>query len=83
MHIALALAYPFRMNLRIKFLLYGLLAIYIINVIRIALVGLVYTEYKNINIDHHLVFNIVAYILIFSMMVYSIKLNSINDNTRT
>ncbi len=83
MHIALALSYPFRINLRRKYLLFGLLAIYTINVIRIAAVGVVYTEVKNINIDHHLIFNIVAYILIFAMMVYSIKLNSKNENTRT
>ncbi len=83
MHVALALSYPFRINLRRRYLLYGLLAIYTINVIRIAAVGVVYTEIKNINIDHHLIFNIVAYLLIFMMMVYSIKLNSKDENTRT
>lgn len=83
MHIALALSYPYRINLRRKYLLYGLLAIYTINVIRIAAVGIVYTEIRNINIDHHLIFNIVAYLLIFVMMVYSINLNTKNENTRT
>jgi exosortase/archaeosortase family protein len=82
-HAALALSYPFRINLRRKYLFFGLLAIYIINVIRIAAVGIVYTEYRNIDIDHHFIFNVIAYILIFTMMVYAIRINSKNENTRT
>lgn len=76
MHIALALSYPFKINIRRRYLIGGLLAIYTINVIRIAAVGWVYTEYKGINIDHHLIFNIVAYLLIFIMMVYTIRINN-------
>lgn len=83
MHIAIALSYPFKINIRRKYLFGGLLAIYLINVIRIAAVGWVYTEYKGINIDHHLIFNIIAYILIFTMMVYTIRLNTKHENTRS
>ncbi len=82
MHIALALSYPFKINIRRKYLFGGLLAIYLINVIRIAAVGWVYTEFRGINIDHHLIFNIIAYFLIFIMMVFTIKLNNKNENTR-
>jgi exosortase/archaeosortase family protein len=83
MHIALALSYPFKIKLRRKYLFFGLLAIYTINVIRIASVGIVYTEYRNIQIDHHFIFNVIAYILIFAMMVYAIKTNTKHENTRT
>lgn len=83
MHIALALSYPFKYKIRRLYLVLGLLIIYLINVIRIALVGVAYTNYRNVNIDHHFVFNVIAYFVIFGMLVFTIKLNQKNENTRT
>lgn len=83
MHIALALSYPFKAKIRNYYLFLGLMVIYIINCIRIAAVGVAYTEYRNIDIDHHLIFNIIAYFVIFVMMVYAIKLNQQHENIRS
>lgn len=83
LHIALAISYPFKYKIRRYFLLGGLVLIYTLNVIRIGLVGLAYTEWKNLQIDHHLIFNIIAYFIIFAMMVLAIRLNHKNENTGT
>ncbi len=82
MHIAIAYSYPFNSQIRRNYLFWGLLAIYIINIVRIAAVGWVYTEYRGINIDHHLIFNIISYLLIFIMMIYTIKLNNRDEDIR-
>ncbi len=82
MHIAIAYSYPFNRQIRRNYLFWGLLAIYIINIVRIAAVGWVYTEYRGINIDHHLIFNIISYLLIFIMMIYTIKLNNRDEDIR-
>ncbi len=83
MHIALALSYPFVAKIRNYYLSIGLLIIFLINCVRIAAVGVAYTEYRNINIDHHLIFNIIAYFVIFAMMVYAIRLNQQHENIRS
>ena len=83
LHIALALSYPFRYKLRRKYLFIGLAVIYIINCIRIAAVGIAYTEFRNINIDHHFIFNVFAYFIIFAMMVTAFRTNQKHENIRS
>lgn len=83
LHIGLALSYPFKYMLRRKYLFGGLAIIFILNCIRIAAVGIAYTEYRNINIDHHFIFNVIAYLIIFAMMVFAIRTNQNHENTRT
>lgn len=83
LHVGLALSYPFKYKLRRAYLLGGLLLIFLINCIRIAAVGIAYTAYRNINIDHHFIFNIIAYFIIFAMMVFAIRTNQKHENTGT
>lgn len=83
LHVALAFSYPFKYLVRRYFLIGGLILIYILNVVRIGLVGIAFTEWRNIKVDHHLVFNIIAYFIIFAMMVYTIKLNQKDEDTRS
>jgi exosortase/archaeosortase family protein len=81
--IALALSYPFKYLVRRTYLFVGLLIIYILNILRISAVGIAYTELSNINIDHHFIFNIISYFVIFAMMVIAIRFNEKYENTRT
>lgn len=81
--IALALSYPFKYLVRRTYLIAGLLIIYILNILRITAVGIAYTELSNINIDHHFIFNIISYFVIFAMMVIAIRFNEKYENTRT
>lgn len=81
--IALALSYPFKYLVRRVYLFVGLLIIYILNILRISAVGIAYTELSNFNIDHHFIFNIISYFVIFAMMVITIRINEKYENTRT
>ncbi len=83
LHIALALSYPFKYKIRRLYLFGGLAVIYIINCIRIAAVGVAFTEFRNIKIDHHFIFNVIAYFVIFAMMVFAFRTNQKHENTRT
>ena len=83
LHIGLALSYPFKYKLRRIYLFGGLAIIYILNCIRIAAVGIAYTEYRNINIDHHFIFNVIAYFIIFAMMIIAFRTNQKHENIRT
>lgn len=83
LHIALALSYPFQYKLRRWYLFAGLFIIYILNCIRIAAVGIAYTEFRNIDIDHHFIFNLVAYFVIFAMMVFAFRTNQKHENIRS
>ncbi len=83
LHIALSLSYPFQYKLRRWYLLAGLFIIYILNCIRIAAVGFAYTEFRNIDIDHHFIFNLVAYFVIFAMMVFAFRTNQKHENIRS
>lgn len=83
LHIGLALSYPFKYKLRRIYLFGGLAIIYILNCVRIAAVGIAYTEFRNINIDHHFIFNVIAYFIIFAMMIIAFRTNQKHENIRT
>lgn len=70
---ALIVSYPFRKIKRWKYILLGFILIFILNILRISLVGVAYTKYGNLNIDHHLIFNIITYLLIFLMIRFLIN----------
>ena len=70
---ALIVSYPFRKINRWKYILLGFISIFILNILRISLVGVAYTKYGNLNIDHHLIFNIITYLLIFLMIRFLIN----------
>lgn len=65
---ALLLSYPFKKISKWKYILAGFISIFILNILRIASVGVAYTKYGNLNIDHHLIFNIITYLIIFIMI---------------
>ncbi|MEO6669118.1 MAG: hypothetical protein ABIN36_06560 [Ferruginibacter sp.] len=81
--IAFVLASVTTLKKKILWLLGGLLLLWVINVCRISLV--LVANYRNWNtpvgLDHHTVFNIVAYLAIFIMMYFFSK-NSVNENTK-
>ncbi len=68
---AFVLSFPQKIDAKIKYLFLGSLFIVIINVLRISALALIFskqstTQYREIN--HHLIFNIACYILVFFMM---------------
>lgn len=70
---ALLLSYPFKKIKKWKYILIGFFSIFVLNVFRIALVGVAYTKYGNLNIDHHFIFNVITYLFIFLMIRFLIN----------
>ncbi len=76
---AFVLAFPASWKSRIKMLCIGILTIYILNIFRIAglgiLLGLFKSQRKNFTY-HHEVFNIIVYICVFTLLYFWIKRNN-------
>jgi len=73
---ALILAYPKEIRQKIRFVVIGLLGIIVLNIIRIISLTIVYTEIPRDNlknVDHHLIFNIVVYILVFGIFFWYVE----------
>jgi len=76
---AFVIAFPARLKAKFKLLAIGLIMIYVLNVLRIAalgiLLGLFHSQRNNFTY-HHEVFNIIVYICIFMLLYYWIKKNT-------
>ena len=81
--IAFVLASVTTFRKKIVWLITGLLLVWIINVCRISLVLVAnYRHWSSpIGLDHHTLFNIVAYIAIF-IMIYFFSKNSVKESTK-
>lgn len=78
---AFVLAFPAKLKAKLKLFVIGLIMIYILNVMRIAALGVLlgFFESQRRNFTyHHEVFNIMVYICIFVLLYYWIKKNTIN-----
>ncbi len=76
---AFVIAYPKPIKSKIYMLIIGFILINLINVLRIVSVLLVYSYYSTrggISIDHHLIFNIIAYLFIALMIWIWLNLNT-------
>jgi exosortase/archaeosortase family protein len=62
---ALLIAYPLSLRQKVKSFVIGFAVLNLINIIRIVAVALTYHYFKASPIDHHLVFNIICYALLF------------------
>jgi len=65
---AMILAFPQSLKTKLLFLFGGTLIIIILNILRIAAVALAFNKWGATNIDHHLIFNIVVYGILFLML---------------
>lgn len=70
---AFVLAYPKPAKDKIRFLLTGILAIQILNIIRLMLLALFWTRKNNEVVDHHTIFNIIIYIIIAITLYFWVK----------
>ena len=78
MFLALILAYPRPIRTKWLTLVVGLLTIFILNVFRIAGLAIIYTKSSQPslrNIDHHMVFNIIVYLVIFGIYYWYVNSN--------
>jgi len=76
---AFVLAFPASWKSTLKMLAIGLVAIYILNILRIAGLGVLlgfFKSQRNNFTYHHEVFNIIVYICVFTMLYFWIKKSS-------
>lgn len=74
---AFVLAYPQAWKSKLIFLVTGLLAIQVLNVIRFVLLALYWNRQSQRIIDHHTIFNIIIYIIIIISLYFWVKKNNI------
>ncbi len=72
---ALLIAYPLQLKTKITLFIKGFLIINLLNILRIILVTITYSNIRNVKVDHHLLFNIVVYSIILLMMYFTVKKN--------
>jgi exosortase/archaeosortase family protein len=77
---AFVIAYPKKIKAKLIFLFTGILVIQILNIFRLMLLALFWTKSKNRIIDHHVIFDVVIYILISVALYYWINNKATNTN---
>jgi exosortase/archaeosortase family protein len=70
---AFVLAYPKPIKAKIIFLITGILAIEVLNVIRFVLLALFWTRQDSEVVDHHTVFNMLMYVIIGISLYFWVK----------
>ncbi|MDB4919653.1 exosortase Y [Mucilaginibacter sp.] len=77
---AFVLAYPAKCKSKLIFLIGGILGIEVLNVMRFVLLSLYWSSNKNRVIDHHIIFNIIIYLIIAITLYFWVKRNGILIN---
>lgn len=78
---AFVIAYPKRTGAKITFLICGLLSIQILNICRIGLLALYWDRRKARIIDHHLIFDVLIYIIIGVALYFWVNHKASNVKT--
>lgn len=76
---AFVLAFPAKWKSTLKMLVVGIIAIYILNILRIAGLGVLLGFFKSQRHNftyHHEIFNVIVYVCVFTMLYFWIKKNS-------
>ena len=75
------IAFPGPVGKKFWYIPMGILVIYFLNLIRIAALALISIyDYKSLNFDHHFLFNIIAYSVIFTMWFFWFNKLSFRQN---
>jgi exosortase/archaeosortase family protein len=80
---AFVLAYPKPLKAKIIFIITGILAIEILNVVRFVLLALFWNKADSKIIDHHTIFNIIIYILVALSLYFWVKSADKDNNNNT
>lgn len=80
--IAFTLSYPQHFKRKLQYTCSGIVIITVLNMIRIGGLGMIRSivSLKTANIDHHLMFNIITYAMIFSMVKKMLKNSKLYDS---
>jgi exosortase/archaeosortase family protein len=70
---AFVIAYPTKTKQKVIFLVTGILAIQLLNILRFVLLALFWNKNSSRIVDHHTVFNIILYIIIMASLYFWVK----------
>ncbi|HEY9003252.1 MAG TPA: hypothetical protein VIM89_17975 [Mucilaginibacter sp.] len=70
---AFVIAYPKKLRAKLIFLLTGLICIQILNVFRFVLLAVLWNKKSKLILDHHIIFNIIIYIIITITLYFWVK----------
>ncbi len=76
---AFIIAFPAKLKAKIWLFIFGMLMIYVLNILRIAGLGILLRIFKSQRSNftyHHEIFNIIVYVLIFILLYFWIKKNT-------
>ena len=76
---AFIMAFPAKLKAKIKLFILGMIMIYILNILRIAGLGILLRIFKSQRHNftyHHEIFNIIVYVIIFIVLYFWIKKNT-------
>lgn len=76
---AFIMAFPAKLKSKIRLFIFGMIMIYILNILRIAGLGVLLRIFKSQRSNftyHHEIFNIIVYIIIFIVLYFWIKKNT-------
>jgi exosortase/archaeosortase family protein len=79
--VAITLSYPQGIKRKISYLMSGIIGLTILNMLRVGCLAMVRSVkcLKHYNIDHHLIFTLFLYLLIFKMMAMMMRVDGSND----
>jgi len=82
--LAYVLSNSLKVNVKVKFIVFGLFFLWLINVLRISLLLVTMQNNKQmpLGLDHHTWFNIVSYVAIFAM-IYGFERKSVNQEKKS
>jgi exosortase/archaeosortase family protein len=82
--LAYVLSNTLKINVKVKFIVFGLFLLWLINVLRISLLLVTMQNNKTMpfGLDHHTWFNIVSYVAIFAM-IYGFERKSVNQEKKS
>jgi len=85
LYAALIVAYPQRARIKAVYLAAGLISIIALNMLRIGGLAIIFTKANReelVALDHHLIFNIIVYALIFAIFYKFVNVNPQNKSAR-
>jgi exosortase/archaeosortase family protein len=77
--VAFVIAFPAKLKAKWQLLVFGIIMIYVLNMLRIAALGILLGYFKSTRNEfkwHHEIFNILVYICVFVVLYYWIKKNT-------
>jgi exosortase/archaeosortase family protein len=81
--VAITISYPQGIKRKVSYLLSGMIGLTLLNIVRVGCLAMVRSVkgLKHYDIDHHLIFTAILYLLIFKMMAMMMRIDDSKEKT--